>query len=136
MPQQPVVLIVDDEEICLTIASEMVKKIGLPVLMARDGIEAVELFEQHSRQIGCVLMDLQMPRMNGIDACRRIRAMDETMPVIITSGYLNGTYLDLLKPLHPAGYLTKPVSFKDLAEFLKLLLAADDFHASVRRNSL
>lgn len=136
MSQQPVVLIVDDEEICLTIASEMVKKIGLPVLMARDGIEAVELFEQHSRQIGCVLMDLQMPRMNGIDACRRIREMDEKMPVIITSGYLNGTYLDLLKPLNPAGYLNKPVSFKDLAELLKLLAAADHFHACLHRNSL
>ena len=129
MPEQPVVLIVDDEEICLTIASEMVKKIGLPVLMARDGVEAVELFEQHSLQIGCVLMDLQMPRMNGIDAFRRIREIDETMPVIISSGYLNGTYVELLKPLKPAGYLNKPMSFKDLAELLKLLFAADDFQA-------
>lgn len=128
MTQQPVVLIVDDEEICLTIASEMVKKIGLPVLMARDGIEAVELFEQHGHQIGCVLMDLQMPRMNGIDACRRIREMDEKMPLVITSGYLNGTYVELLNPLNPAGYLNKPVSFKDLAELLKLLTAAGDAH--------
>lgn len=128
MSQQPVVLIVDDEEICLTIASEMVKKLGLPVMQARDGLEAVELFEQFGHRIGCVLMDLQMPRMNGIDAFRRIRELNGQLPVIITSGYLNGANLELLKPLNPAGYLNKPVSFKILAELLKLLTAADDSH--------
>lgn len=121
MVQQPVVLVVDDEEICLTIASEMVKKIGLPVMMARDGLEAVEIFEQHGHQICGVLMDLQMPRMNGIDAFRRIREMDESIPVVITSGYLNGSNLELLAPLNPAGYLNKPVSFHSLAELLKQL---------------
>lgn len=123
MSQQPVVLIVDDEEICLTIASEMVKRLGLQVMLARDGLEAVELFEQFGDRIGCVLMDLQMPRMNGIDAFRRIRKLNELLPVIITSGYLNGDNFELLKPLKPAGYLNKPVSFKDLAGLLGQLAA-------------
>lgn len=121
MAQQSIVLVVDDEEICLTIASEMVKKIGFPVMMARDGLEALEIFEQHGHQICSVLMDLQMPRMNGIDAFRRIREMDETIPVVITSGYLNGSNLELLAPLNPAGYLNKPVSFHDLTCLLEQL---------------
>ena len=41
------VLIVDDEEIFLTITSEMVKKFGLPAMLARDGFEAVEIFKRH-----------------------------------------------------------------------------------------
>ncbi|EKD39246.1 MAG: hypothetical protein ACD_75C00465G0001 [uncultured bacterium] len=59
-----------------------------------------------------------MPRMNGIDAFRHIRKLDEKMPVIITSGYLTDTNLGLLQPLNPAGYLKKPVSFEDLFAFL------------------
>lgn len=142
MTTQPVVLIVDDEEICLMITSEMVKKIGLPTMTASDGLEAVEIFEQHGHRIGCVLMDLQMPRMNGIDACRRIREMDENMPLIIASGYINGTIVELLKPLKPAGYLNKPVNFKELYAFLRQITvaddsqAADDAHTLGRRNSL
>ncbi|HBG19523.1 MAG TPA: hypothetical protein DDY32_09695 [Desulfobulbaceae bacterium] len=112
------VLIVDDEEIFLTITSEMVKKFGLPAMLARDGLEAVEIFKRHGTEIVCVLLDLQMPRMNGIDAFRHIRKLDEKMPVIITSGYLTDTNLGLLQPLNPAGYLKKPVSFEDLFAFL------------------
>lgn len=117
------VLIVDDEEICLTITSEMIKKIGLPAMLARDGLEAVEIFKRHGTGILCVLLDLQMPRMNGIDAFRHIRKQDEKMPVIITSGYLTETNLRLLQPLNPAGYLNKPVSFEDLFTFLRRITA-------------
>lgn len=116
-------MIVDDEEICLTINSEMVKKLGLPVMLARDGVEAVEIFEQHGNEICCVLLDLQMPRMNGIDAFRRIRGLDEKMPVIITSGYLTATNLELLEPLNPTGFLNKPLSFEALFAFLKQIPA-------------
>ena len=122
MAKRPV-LIVDDEEICLTINSEMVKKIGLPVMVARDGVEAVEIFEQHVNRICCVLLDLQMPRMNGIDAFRQIRRLDEKMHVIITSGYLTATNLELLKQLNPTGYLNKPVSFEALFAYLTQITA-------------
>jgi CheY-like chemotaxis protein len=118
MPQRLVVLIVDDEEICLTIVSEMVKKFGLPTLTARDGLEAVEIFQQHRHEIGCILMDLQMPRMDGIECCRQIRKLDGKVQVVIVSGYLNDTYYELLLPLNPAGYLKKPVSFSDLSKLL------------------
>lgn len=117
------VLIVDDEEICLTIMSEMVKKVGLPVVLARDGLEAVQTFERHGAEICCILMDLQMPRMNGIDAFRHIRECNEKMPVIITSGYLTPQNLELLEPLNPAGYLNKPVSYQDLLDCLKRITA-------------
>ena len=135
MSLQPYVLIVDDEEICLTITSEMVKKLGMPTMTARDGVEAVEVFEQHGHTIGCVLIDLQMPRMNGIDACRQIRNMDANVPLIIASGYLNAANQALLEPLKPSAYLKKPVTFKDLSDLFGLLIPADDYQDSLPRNS-
>ncbi len=122
MLERPV-LIVDDEEICLTIMSEMVKRAGLPVILARDGLEAVEVFERHGAEICCILLDLQMPRMNGIDAFRHIRKCGENVPVIITSGFLTEKNMELIEPLNPAGYLNKPVSYKDLLAFLKKIAA-------------
>lgn len=124
MPSRPLVLIVDDEEIYLTIVTAMVKKLGLPTISARDGLEAVQIFAQYRQMIGCVLMDLQMPHMDGVDACRRIREMDGNIPVIFASGYLESDKRELLKPLNPTGYLKKPVGFHELSQFLTRLLPA------------
>ncbi len=123
MSEQAVVLIVDDEEICLAITSEMVKKVGLPVLTARDGIEALSLYQQHGHEIGCVLMDIQMPRMDGIETFRHLKKLCEDVQVVITSGYLNSANQELLEPLNPAGYLKKPISFKNLSAMLMKCLS-------------
>lgn len=123
MPSQPFVLIVDDEVICQTIVSAMVERIGLTPLTARDGREAVDIFARHRQEICCILLDLQMPRMNGMDACRLIREMDADMPVIFASGYLDADNRALLEPLHPTGYLRKPVGFGELSALLSGFLS-------------
>jgi CheY-like chemotaxis protein len=109
------VLIVDDEDICLSITSKMVEKIGLPVMTARDGIEALEIYQLHGHEIGCVLMDIQMPRMNGIEAFRRLKSICGNVQVVIASGYLYTANQSLIEPLKPAGYLKKPITFDDLS---------------------
>ena len=125
MSQQRIVLIVDDEEICLTITSQMVEKIGLRVITAHDGIEALEAYRQYGNEIGCVLMDIQMPRMNGIEAFRRLKDISENVRVVIASGYLTNANQELLEPLEPVGYLNKPINFKVLSGMLKLCLRTD-----------
>ena len=52
----------------------------MEVLVAHDGIEAVTLFGEKSEQISCVLMDIQMPRMNEIEAFRHLK----TIQLIVT----------------------------------------------------
>ena len=122
MPSQPLVLIVDDEVICQTIVAAMVRKIGLTPLTASDGREAVDIFVQHRQEICCILMDLQMPRMDGKEACQLIREIDADMPVVFASGYLDTCNRALLEPLQPTGYLRKPVGFGELSELLSGIL--------------
>ena len=124
MSEQRMVLIVDDEDICLSITSKMVEKIGLPVMTARDGIEALEIYQLHSHEIGCVLLDIQMPRMNGIEAFRRLKSICRNVQVVIASGYLYTANQSLIEPLKPAGYLKKPITFDDLSVMVTKCLQA------------
>ena len=125
MSQPRIVLIVDDEEICLTITSQMVEKIGLRAITAHDGIEALEAYQQYGHEIGCVLMDIQMPRMNGIEAFRRLKDISENVRVVIASGYLTNANQELLEPLEPVGYLNKPINFSVLSGMLSKCLRTD-----------
>jgi len=119
----PTILIADDDAIFLGITASMVKALGYPVLTAPDGAEALELFEQNADNIGCVLLDLHMPKMNGISAFHRIRKLHEHVLVIIVSGCLDDARREQLAPLRPTSYLRKPVTFDVLSEVLNSSLA-------------
>ncbi len=118
MSQTSMVLVVDDDDIFLNITEMMLRKLGLDVMTAHDGIEAISVFQEHAENIDCVVLDLQMPRMNGINVFRHLRNMRENIHVIIASGYLDRANLQQLDPLQPAGYLKKPVSYLALSDLL------------------
>lgn len=118
MSEQPAVLIVDDDDIYISIAKAMVKKLGYIALTARDGIEALSIFENHRDEIGCILLDIQMPRMNGVVTLQNLRKISDDAKVIIVSGYVTDENRKKLDPLNPLEYLNKPVGYKGLADRL------------------
>jgi CheY-like chemotaxis protein len=118
MAKLPSVLIVDDEEIFLNVAKSMVKMLGLPVMTAYDGNEAIAIFQEHADDIGCIVLDVHMPRMNGIETFRHLKKMRKNVQVIIASGVLDDGIRKQLDPLHPAGYLQKPVTYQQLSDLL------------------
>ena len=68
-------------------AKIMLTRLGYVVLEAKDGVEAVEIFQQHQDEISCVLSDLTMPRMNGWETLAALRKISPKIPVILSSGY-------------------------------------------------
>ena len=112
------ILVVDDEEICLTIAAKLIETLGLDVILAHDGIEAVQLYEENKNDIACVMLDIHMPRMNGIEAFKRLKSINNEVHVVITSGYVNATNRRLLDPINPLGYIKKPVSLDNIIHYL------------------
>jgi twitching motility two-component system response regulator PilH len=70
------VLVVEDDHTQRLIISKILQKIGLNVIFAVDGIEALELVQTHNPVL--VVLDIVMPRMNGYEVCRRLKAQAKT----------------------------------------------------------
>ncbi len=78
-------LFVDDNELSREVAVRMFQKVGIEVKTAKDGKEAVDLFLSKPNYFHIILMDLQMPVMNGYEAARIIRKHDASIPIIALS---------------------------------------------------
>jgi signal transduction histidine kinase/CheY-like chemotaxis protein/HPt (histidine-containing phosphotransfer) domain-containing protein len=120
------VLVVEDQPINRQVAESMLRKIGLAVRMATNGLEAVEEVQQHDFDL--VLMDCQMPVMDGFEATARIRALADSrraaVPIVaLTANALSG---DEQKCLDAGmnGFLAKPYSLIMLQSVLARWLPA------------
>lgn len=76
------ILLVEDNEINQEVASMFLKKAGIEVDIANNGLEAVEKQKNHQGKYDLILMDLQMPILSGYDATRQIRQFDKETPII------------------------------------------------------
>ncbi len=106
------VLFADDEPTLRELALEALQGQGHQVLVAADGLEAVERFQQAAR-VDVVVLDLTMPRMGGLEAFRRIRAQAPTVRVILSSGYTDLVLESAAEP-RPDAFLHKPYRIQDL----------------------
>ena len=117
-------LIIDDSLSARRSLAEFVKDIGYDVIMARDGIEAIEVIENHIPDI--ILVDLEMPRMNGLEFTSHIRNKSETknIPVIMITSRSTEKHRDMADAAGVSAYLTKPFSEDELLENIQNLLLA------------
>ena len=70
------VLVVEDDLTQRRILSKLLARLGLNLIFADDGVEALSLVESHSPDL--VVLDIIMPRMNGYEVCRRLKSHDKT----------------------------------------------------------
>jgi len=116
-------LLVDDDEIVLEITSMVLAKLGFKVLSARDGVEAVKVFQQHRDEIRFVLTDYAMPRMNGLETLATLRQIAPRIPVILASGYSEDEVMNGSHSEHPQVFLEKPYSLQELKDAIQHSLA-------------
>lgn len=81
------ILIVDDEKQLRNMLSDFLGSYGYTVILAKDGQDAIEKYKQHSPNIQLVVMDVVMPRKDGITSFKEIKAMYPEAKVIYMSGY-------------------------------------------------
>jgi two-component system cell cycle sensor histidine kinase/response regulator CckA len=123
LPGSGTVLVVDDEETLRAVASQMVEALGLRVLIASDGREAVQIYAQHAAEIVGVLMDLTMPHMDGEEAFRELRRVNPNVRVLLMSGYNEQDAIARFVGKGLAGFIQKPFNLDELQERLRALLS-------------
>jgi len=106
-----IVLVVEDDLTQQHLLSKLLERVGLTVIAAGDGVEALEKVQQFHPNL--VILDIVLPRMNGYEVCRRLKSEPETetIPVLMCSakkedfdrywGMKQGADAYLAKPCHP-----------------------------------
>jgi two-component system chemotaxis response regulator CheY len=117
-PPERYILIVDDDPFMREAVSMMVTSMGMRSCQAKGGVEALEQFQAQSEKISLVIMDVEMPELDGIQATHKMREIDPSAKVILCSGH---TKQDVWKA-RPNAYLLKPFMHMDLRETVRNLL--------------
>jgi CheY-like chemotaxis protein len=120
------ILLVDDEDIVRDPAGRLLAKLGLSVLTAANGREALEVFQAHKDEIVCVILDLTMPEMSGGEAFRELRRMKSDVKVILSSGYGETESMRSFPGRGPDGFIQKPYQLKQLVSKLREVLGEGD----------
>lgn len=85
----PLVLVIDDEPLICEAVQDILEIIKIEVVGVNSGPQGLQYFEEHADRIDAVLLDVNLPLMKGHDVYERLRALDSTLPIILSSGYSN-----------------------------------------------
>ncbi len=124
LPGKPLVLVAEDEVTLLRSTQRILKGMGCEVLTAADGVDAAAQFRSRMRDIGLVILDLAMPRMDGWAVFEVIRQYSRDVPVIIASGY-DESHAMQGHPRHPSVvFLHKPYAVAELRQIVDRFISA------------
>jgi two-component system, OmpR family, response regulator len=119
MPDASTILLVDDEESVQRLLAYPLEREGFRVVQARDGEEALERFGRH--QIDLVVLDVMLPRLDGLDVCKRLRA-ESNVPIIMLTARDDELDKVLGLELGADDYITKPFSIREFRSRVRALL--------------
>ncbi len=131
--QRGTVLVADDDPVMRLLMLEMLAQVGLNGIEAGDGLEAVEL--AHARMPDLILMDVDMPRMDGFTACRTIRAFDPDgacVPIVMVTGSDDVEAVTQAYEVGATDFVSKPINWPILGHRVLYVLRASDAIARLR----
>ena len=112
------VLVCDDDPVILRLLEVNLELEGFEVLTGNNGEEGVEIAQRERPDL--VILDIMMPKMDGYEACRRIKAEEETrhIPIVFLSAKAQASDIEKGKSYGVAEYLTKPFDPTDLTDLV------------------
>ena len=125
------ILIADDNQQITSILANYARKEGFEPLVALDGQQALELFEQHEKNIDVVLLDVMMPGRDGYEVARRLRERRMEMPILMLTA--RSELDDRVTGLNAGAdyYLTKPFDTQEMLACVNALLRRQGVHVDV-----
>ena len=119
------ILLVDDEDRVRALGSRILTKAGYTVISGSNGREGLQLYEEHSDDIGLVILDLIMPVMDGKKCLAELLKKNPALKVLVASGHsANGRGSEALAA-GARGFIDKPYDMRQLREVVRAVLDAD-----------
>jgi CheY-like chemotaxis protein len=116
------ILLVDDEDMVLNVAGDMLKTMGYTVMTASDGSTAVNTYRDQHQRIDLVMLDMVMPDMSGGDVFDEIKKINPQAKVLLSSGYsLNGQASRIMER-GCDGFIQKPFTLDEISTLLRQIL--------------
>jgi two-component system cell cycle sensor histidine kinase/response regulator CckA len=125
VPRQDIpqtILLVEDEEMLRELGVSILESEGFRVLAAKDGVEAVALFETHCDEIGLVVCDLGLPRLGGREAFLKMKESRPGVRAIVASGYLEPAIRSEMLKAGVIDTIQKPYDFNDLLAKIRSII--------------
>ncbi len=108
------ILVVDDEPGVRKVTARALRGAGYQVLEASDGQEGLEMLRKNPEAVQCVILDLTMPRMDGVTALQAMRSIKPELPIILTSGYDDMGIMSSPQAAVASAFIQKPFDVKEL----------------------
>jgi signal transduction histidine kinase/CheY-like chemotaxis protein len=116
------ILVVDDEEMVLNVASQMLRQLGYEVMTASSGEEALDIYLAHRSKIHLVVLDIIMPGMDGGETYDRLKRFEPGIKVLLSSGYsIDDAAMEIMQR-GCNGFLQKPFNFERLSKKVREVL--------------
>src|SRR3954469_2428835 len=119
MPDSSTILLVDDEDSVQKLLTYPLERDGFRVVQARDGDQALRLFGDEP--VDLVVLDLMLPKLDGLEVCKRLRAGSD-VPIIMLTARGEGVEKVLGLELGADAYITKPFSIREFRSRVRALL--------------
>jgi CheY-like chemotaxis protein len=117
------VLLVDDEEMALTLVKRVLVGAGFEVTTASSGFQCLDLVRRQQHVYDLVLLDLTMPFMDGEETFKRLREIRADLPVVLCTGFIQQERLSRLMSAGLAGFLRKPIAADEIVSFVRATFA-------------
>ena len=116
------ILIVDDEDMILEVTSSMLQQAGYKVIIARSGIEALNIYKKRGHKIQLVILDMVMPEMAGGKAYDLLKELAPQIKVLLASGYSMNEQASQILQRGCNGFIQKPFNNKELTAKIRNIL--------------
>jgi len=116
------ILLVDDQDAIWDFMIEALQTLGYSVILAENGLDAVEIYKNNPNQIDMVILDMIMPKLGGHATFYQIRAMDPKAKILLSSGYVSEEEVNDILKQGAAGFIPKPHRINVIAKEIRRIL--------------
>jgi len=116
------ILLVDDENVIIEVAGEMLTGLGYQILVADCGEKAIEIYKENKDRIDLVIMDMIMPTMGGGETFKEMKAINPKVKVILSSGYTMNSEAKHIMDQGVSAFLQKPYNLEEISGKIRAIL--------------